>query len=126
MYSGTSLLAGMKYQEFSGRYKTFTRLAPVDLELLINLVGPEIVKRDTRFRATVPVQETLAVTLRFLATGVSYTRLQYLFQISKQTVRLYPKCVKLLLRHCWKTYRSKIMYSVEQTFFAHKVDGLEH
>ena len=114
MYSGTSLLAGSKCREFSGRYKKFTRLAPADLELLINLVGPKIVKRDTRFRISIPVQERLAVTLRFLATGDSYTRLQYIFQISKQRVRLYAKCV-LLLRHRWKTYRSKIIYCTAQT-----------
>ena len=69
MYSGTSLLADLKFQEVSGQYKNFTRMTAADFELLINLVGPKIVKMDTRFRAAVPVQERLAVTLRFLATG---------------------------------------------------------
>ena len=80
-------------------------MAPADFELLINLVGPKIVKMDNRFQAAVPVQESLVVTLQFLATGDSYTSLQYLFQISKQSVRLYLECVKLLLRHWRKTYR---------------------
>jgi len=68
-------------------------------EILINLVGPKIVKKDNRLRAAVPFQERLAVTLRFWATGDSYIRLQYNFQISKQAIRLHSKCIKLLLRH---------------------------
>ena len=62
-------------------------MAPADFELLINLVGPKIVKMDTRFRASIPIQERLAVTFRFLAIGNSYTSLQNLFQISKQAIR---------------------------------------
>jgi hypothetical protein len=43
LYSGTSLLADWKFQEFSGQYKKFTQMAPADFELLINLVSPKIV-----------------------------------------------------------------------------------
>ena len=67
VYSGTSLLADLKFQEVSGQYKHFTRMTAADFELLINLVGPKIVKMDTRFRAAVPVQERQAVTQRFLS-----------------------------------------------------------
>jgi len=61
-------------------------MATAGFELLINLVCPKIVKMDTRFRESVPVQETLSVTLRFLDTGDSYISLQHLFQISKQAI----------------------------------------
>ena len=84
--NGTSFLTDLKFQEVSGQYKNFTRMAPADFELLIHLNGPKIVKMDTRFRASVPVQEILAVTLRILSTGDSYTSLQNLFQISKQAI----------------------------------------
>jgi hypothetical protein len=51
----------MKCQEFRGWYKKFTRMAPADFELLINLVSLTTVKRHTRFPAANPVQEGLAV-----------------------------------------------------------------
>ena len=86
VYSGNSLLADLNCQEFSGHHKKFIRMATADFELLINLVGPKIVKIDTRFRESVPVQERLTVTLRILATSNSYISLLYLFQISKQAI----------------------------------------
>jgi hypothetical protein len=97
IHSGTRLLADLSSK--------FTPVAPADFELLINLVGAKIMTRHTRFRATIPIQERVAVTLRFLATGDSYTTLQYISEISKQTARLHPKCVKPLLRRWTKTYR---------------------
>jgi hypothetical protein len=99
VHIGTRLLADLKCREFGGRYKKFAVMAPADFELLVNLVGPKIVKRVIRFVAPVPVQEGLAVTYRFLTAGDSYTRLQYILQISKETVRLYLKSIKLLLMH---------------------------
>jgi hypothetical protein len=72
-YSSTSLFGDLKFEEFSGRFKKISGMAQVDLEPLMNLVGPKIVKSDTRFRAAIPAQERLAVTLRLWVTGDSYT-----------------------------------------------------
>nr|CAH7737687.1 unnamed protein product [Callosobruchus chinensis] len=42
-----------------------------DFERLVILVGPKISKMDTKLRKAIPVQDRLAITLRFLATGDS-------------------------------------------------------
>jgi hypothetical protein len=63
VYSGTSLLADLKFQEVTGQYKNFTRMAQADFELPINLVGLKAVKMEYRFLAAVPVRERLAVRL---------------------------------------------------------------
>jgi len=50
------------------------------------LIGEKISKKDTAFRKAISVQERLALSLRFLASGDSYVSLQYLFKISKKAV----------------------------------------
>nr|CAH7763261.1 unnamed protein product [Callosobruchus chinensis] len=72
----------------SGHLKNFTRMTAEDFERLIILVGPKISKMDTKFRKAIPVQDRLAITLRFLATGDSFTSLQYLFNVSKQHISI--------------------------------------
>lgn len=80
------LLFILKNQEISGHYKNFTRINSTDFEYLMNLIGPKIKRRNTAFREAMSVQDRLAVTLRYLATGDSFTSLQYLFRISKQAI----------------------------------------
>nr|CAH7757296.1 unnamed protein product [Callosobruchus chinensis] len=39
-----------------------------DFEILINLIGPKVEKKNTRFREAIPIKERLAIRMRFLAT----------------------------------------------------------
>jgi len=49
-------------------------------------------------KKTINVQDKLALTLRFLASGESYTSLQYLFKISKQVIsNIVPEVCQALI-----------------------------
>jgi hypothetical protein len=61
-------------------------MSPTEFEFLIDFIGEQISRKDTTFRKAIPVQERLALTLRFLAGGDSYVSLQYLFKTSKQSI----------------------------------------
>ena len=52
------------------QFKSFLRMTANDLEEILKLVGPRISKKDTNMRQAIPATERLAVTLRFLATGM--------------------------------------------------------
>lgn len=53
---------------------------------------------DTNMRQAIPSQIRLAVTLRYLATGDSYTTLMYLFHISKQSIsKIIPEVCKSII-----------------------------
>jgi len=61
-------------------------MSPSEFEFLINLIGEKISEKDTAFRKAISVQESLALTLRFLASGDSYVSLQHLLKTSKQAI----------------------------------------
>lgn len=82
----SSLLVELKSQHISGQYKNFTRMSPTDFEYLLTIIAPKISRQDTIMRSAISPQDRLALTLRFLATGDSYTSLQYTFRISKQSM----------------------------------------
>lgn len=84
-------------REPSGKFENFCRMSVEDFEYLLNKIGPKIQKQDTNMRQAIPVQERLAVTLRFLATGDTFTSLGYLFKISHQSIsRIVPDVCQAL------------------------------
>lgn len=80
------LLQDIRSEGDSKRFKNFTRMSEPDFVFLLNAIKDKIARQDTCFRKAVPAEERLALTLRFLASGDSFTSLQYLWRISKQLI----------------------------------------
>ncbi|XP_069800071.1 uncharacterized protein [Dendropsophus ebraccatus] len=55
-------------------------------EDLLRHVGPTIQRQNTRFRRSVSPEERLMVTLRYLATGESFSSLHFQFRLGKSTI----------------------------------------
>jgi hypothetical protein len=67
-------------------FKNFTRMSLSDFEVLTQLVGPSIVKQNTKYREAIPVATRLGLTLRFLATRDNYPSLMFQFKVSKASI----------------------------------------
>ena len=60
-------------------FLNYLRLDLAIFEQLVEKLNPILKKKDTCMRNAITPSEQLAVTLRFLATGETYTSLQYQF-----------------------------------------------
>lgn len=69
--------------EPSGEFNKFTRMSQSDFNNLLSKVLPMIAKQDTQLRPSIPAKIRLAITLRFLATGDSFSS-HYIFKTSPQ------------------------------------------
>jgi len=66
---------------------------------LLKMIDPEIVKQNTKFREAVPPNIKLLITLRYLATGDSFSSLMYLFRVSKQYISaMLPVVLKAIVK----------------------------
>ena len=56
--------------EDAQQFINFVRMSASQIEVIINLIGDMISKKDTNMRKAIPVKERVIVTLRFLASGM--------------------------------------------------------
>nr|CAD7444651.1 unnamed protein product [Timema bartmani] len=52
-YYANNLLTELKLEDGKG-FRKLTCMSPIDLEVLLQIVGPRIIERDTRFRSAIP------------------------------------------------------------------------
>lgn len=53
---------------------------------LVRLLEPTLQRQDTVMREAIPVGERLAITLRYLATGHTFSSLEYTFRVSRHSI----------------------------------------
>lgn len=73
-YSGSDLISDLESDDLKllsgelrtdGNFKNFVRMISQNFKLLIVKIGSRIARKDTPFRDVIPVEERLAMTLRF-------------------------------------------------------------
>ena len=61
-------------------------MSPESFKYLLNVMGPVIAKKDTRFRKAISPAERLCLTLHYLAYGGSQQSLSFAYRIAKSTI----------------------------------------
>jgi len=64
----TQLISELQLED-AQQFRNFTRMSAVEVQSLVNRLGPVIGKQDTAMRNAISVEERVIVTLRFLTTG---------------------------------------------------------
>lgn len=81
MYGDLDIMLGDLRRVASEGFENFCRKSLTYFEYLLDKEGPFMEKIDTTMRKLKPIQERLALTLRFLATVDSFKSLSFLFKI---------------------------------------------
>jgi hypothetical protein len=81
-YSHVVLLKEIGVTE-SEDYRTYFRMSEGAFDKLLRMVEPFLIRKDTNMRESLPVNEILAVTLRYLATGRNFEDLKFSAVMSK-------------------------------------------
>ncbi|XP_068094158.1 uncharacterized protein [Hyperolius riggenbachi] len=64
----------------------YARMSIESFDQLLALLSSDLKRKDTRFRRSVTPTERLLITLRFLATGQSFTSMHYEFRMGVTTI----------------------------------------
>ena len=67
-------------------FTNYMRMTPEFFEMINTRLEPRLVRQATNYRAPISVGEKLALTIRYLATGESYTSLSCQFRVGRSTI----------------------------------------
>ena len=81
-------------------YKNWLRMDQHNFNILLSLVEPTLTRQDTVMREAIPAGERLAITLRYLATGHSFSSLEYVFRVSRHSIS------KIVIETCEALYNA--------------------
>ncbi|XP_069606045.1 uncharacterized protein [Ranitomeya imitator] len=79
-------------RSFPEKFIQFSRLTIQAFDRLLIILAPQLSYEDTCMRRSISAEERLLITLRFLATGESYTSLHLQFRVGKSTISLIVRC----------------------------------
>ena len=98
-------------------YQKFLRISPEIFDELLGLIRFSIAKQNTVMRDALSPSIKLAATIRFLATGASYTDFQHLFRINKSTLaRIIPEVCSAIYENLKDQYMQVSIFFTRYKF----------
>ena len=86
-------------------FTNFMRMTPELFEMIKTRLQPCLARQATNYRAPISVGENLALTIRYLATGESYTSLSYQFRVGRSTIsKFLPEVCRAIQDGCTREY----------------------
>ena len=73
-------------QEDAEGFRGYVRLNTTLFEKLVELLAPSLLKKDTVVRECIKPEKMCCVTLRYFASGESFSSLEYQFRISRKAI----------------------------------------
>ena len=67
-------------------FTNYMRMTPEFFEMIKTRLEPRLARQATNYKAPISVGEKLALTIRYLATGESYTSLSCQFRVGRSTI----------------------------------------
>ena len=67
-------------------FTNYMRMTPEFFEMIKTRLEPRLARQATNYRAPISIGEKLALTIRYLATGESYTSLSCQFRVGRSTI----------------------------------------
>uniref|UniRef100_A0A182RZA6 Transposase Helix-turn-helix domain-containing protein n=1 Tax=Anopheles funestus TaxID=62324 RepID=A0A182RZA6_ANOFN len=75
------------------------RMTHDDFDWLLDKISHKIKREDTNMRLSITPRERLLITLRFLATGETYSSLSFLFRVGDSTIsNIVPEVCECLIQ----------------------------
>ncbi|XP_043247587.1 protein ALP1-like [Amphibalanus amphitrite] len=69
------------------RHQTYFRMSRDSFDLILSKIGPIITRQHTNFREPIEPAQRLAITLRYLASGMEFAALAPTYRLGERTVR---------------------------------------
>ncbi|XP_069596094.1 uncharacterized protein [Ranitomeya imitator] len=101
-------------RRYPEKFISFCRLPIIAFDRLLTILAPHLTLQDTVMRKSISAEERLLITLRFLATGESYTSLHLQFRVGKSTISNIVRCTCTVI---WQKLQPMVMPSpTEETW----------
>ncbi|CAH1969512.1 unnamed protein product [Acanthoscelides obtectus] len=95
-----------KFREHDEKFFNYFRMSTATFDYLLEKLSCSLQRQDTQMRLCVPPKEMLAITLRYLASGNTFTDMHYAYRLGVSTI---SKIIKDVCHSIWNILKDEYL-----------------